>query len=404
MYSLSAYGRMIGQPKRFDVYRRAIEAAVKPGDRVADLGAGPGVFALIAAQAGAAQVFAVEPDPVVGLAAELAAANGLGDRITVVEKMSTQWFPEEPIDVIVSDLRGVLPTFTHHLPSIADAQRRLLRPGGKLIPAMDEIWAAPVSAQQVYDHHLGGFADLEDSSGQASLDLQAARQRTSHEWCRVELPAQACVATPRLVRRLDYAGLDDAGLDGNGDVAADLERDADASLEFTVVREAPVHGLAVWFDSLLAPGLQMSNAPADEQLIYGQAFFPLPKPIRARSGDGLSVRFQARHDADDYIYRWQGRWHRQGVELERFDQSTFYGAPLSRRHARRFHQDFQPPMTDELRESAASDAYILRRLSMGSVSLGDIAVALAAEFPRRFADSHAALRQVSAVVHRYLRS
>jgi predicted RNA methylase len=72
--------------KRTLAFRAAIEAAVRPGDVVVEVGAGTGILSLFAAAAGAACVYAVEIDPV--LAASLrdtVRANGLADVIQVVE-------------------------------------------------------------------------------------------------------------------------------------------------------------------------------------------------------------------------------------------------------------------------------------------------------------------------------
>ena len=88
MYSLPAYGRMVADPHRFNAYRDALESAVRPGDVAVDLGAGPGVFSLLAAHAGARRVFAVESDASVEWLRGLALEQGLADRVTVIRGSS----------------------------------------------------------------------------------------------------------------------------------------------------------------------------------------------------------------------------------------------------------------------------------------------------------------------------
>jgi hypothetical protein len=61
-------------------------------------------------------------------------ANGYADRITFHQTLSSAITLPQPADVIVSDLRGVLPLMQHHIPAIVDARQRLLAPGGVLIP------------------------------------------------------------------------------------------------------------------------------------------------------------------------------------------------------------------------------------------------------------------------------
>src|SRR5918997_2571568 len=129
MYSLRFYGQMIADAPRMDAYAAALRQVVNPDSVVMDLGCGPGVFALLACKLGARRVYAVEPDNVVGLAREAAAANGFADRIEFFEKLSTEITLPDPATIIISDLRGVLPWFEQHIPSIIDARARHLSRG-----------------------------------------------------------------------------------------------------------------------------------------------------------------------------------------------------------------------------------------------------------------------------------
>jgi predicted RNA methylase len=60
---------------RTETFRRALEAAVKPGDVVLDVGTGTGILGLFAARAGAAKVYAVEQTSIARLAEELIAGT-----------------------------------------------------------------------------------------------------------------------------------------------------------------------------------------------------------------------------------------------------------------------------------------------------------------------------------------
>ena len=66
---------MIRDEIRTMSFKRAIEAVVRPGDVVLDVGAGSGVLSMFAARAGAARVYAVEQTSMAVLAQELVAAN-----------------------------------------------------------------------------------------------------------------------------------------------------------------------------------------------------------------------------------------------------------------------------------------------------------------------------------------
>src|SRR5438094_7907332 len=131
MYTIPEYGRMMGDRVRMEAYTLALRQAVKPGSVVLDIGTGTGIFAVLACQFGARVVYALEPDEAaVEVARDLARQNGCGGHIEFIQERSTRVTLCEKADVMISDLRGVLPLFQHHLPAIVDARRRLLTPGG----------------------------------------------------------------------------------------------------------------------------------------------------------------------------------------------------------------------------------------------------------------------------------
>jgi protein arginine N-methyltransferase 1 len=155
MYSLHFYGQMLADAPRMDAYLAALRRVVTPDSVVLDLGCGPGVFALMACKFGARRVYAVEPDNIISVAREAALANGCADRIEFFESLSTEISLPEPASIIISDLRGVLPWFEQHIPSIIDARERLLARGGALIPRRDVLWAAVVEAPEHYEDLVG---------------------------------------------------------------------------------------------------------------------------------------------------------------------------------------------------------------------------------------------------------
>ena len=75
MYSVADYLWMIADGTRVAAYAGAIRGAVHAGDRVLDVGTGFGFFSVVAAQAGAGRVDAVDTNPVVHLGPRVAQAN-----------------------------------------------------------------------------------------------------------------------------------------------------------------------------------------------------------------------------------------------------------------------------------------------------------------------------------------
>src|SRR5690606_34435231 len=116
-YSVGDYGRMIADKVRIKAYIKALRQAIKPGAVVVDIGTGTGFFALLACQFGARHVYAIEPSHAIHVARELAEINGFSERITFIQNISSRVTLPARGDIIISDLRGVLPLHAHHLPS-----------------------------------------------------------------------------------------------------------------------------------------------------------------------------------------------------------------------------------------------------------------------------------------------
>jgi type I protein arginine methyltransferase len=90
---------------RLDAYAAAIARVVRPGDVVADLGAGSGVLAFLAIRAGAAKVWAVEQHrSAAARLPALLARNGVAGMVAVVEADAARWTPPEPVDVVLCEL------------------------------------------------------------------------------------------------------------------------------------------------------------------------------------------------------------------------------------------------------------------------------------------------------------
>ncbi len=309
MYSLLGYRQMAADRVRMGAYARALGRAVRPGCTVLDIGAGTGIASILAARLGAARVFAVEPDRAIHLARENARANGYADRIEFFQAVSTGLELPARADVIVSDLRGVLPLHQQHLPAIVDARERLLAPGGVLIPQRDTLWAAVAEAPEVYERYAPLTVE--------GVRLDAARRVTSNLWTRVHLAPEALLGAPVRWAEIDYRTVADPNLRG--------------TLAFTAGRDGVAHGLALWFDAELLDGIGYSGAPGAPALMYGHGFFPFPDPVPLRAGDAVRATLAATLVNGDYQWSWHTELHPGGAPPRSFRQSTLAGTFVSLR-------------------------------------------------------------------------
>jgi predicted RNA methylase len=91
--------------RRTEAFRTAIRATIRPGDVVVDAGSGSGILALLAAEAGARVVFAVELDPFLAACLERTVrANDLTGTIRVMNgDICTALLPT-PVDVFICEM------------------------------------------------------------------------------------------------------------------------------------------------------------------------------------------------------------------------------------------------------------------------------------------------------------
>jgi protein arginine N-methyltransferase 1 len=376
-YDIRGHGSMIADRVRMDAYAAALEAAVRPGCVVLDVGTGLGMFALLACRLGARHVYAIDPGDAVHLARAAARTAGYEHRITFIQGLSTETELPERAEVMVSDLRGVIPLFEQHLPSLMDARERLLVPDAILVPRADAIRAAPVEAPEEYaritapwDEHARGF------------DLAAARRCAVNTWMRARLAAAQLVAPAQTLARLDYRTI--AGPDVEG------------TLEWTAARAGTAHGIALWFDAELGDGIGFSTGPGAPETIYGHAFLPWPRPVPLAAGDRVRVEMRARLVGSDYVWVWNTRVDRGDGSREEHRQSTLLSQPFSAETLRRRAHDHRPVLGEQGRIDLAALG-----MMEGGATLEEVARELRRRFPARFARWEEALARAGRLSQTY---
>ena len=175
--------------------------------------------------------------------------------------------------------------------------------------------------------------------------------------------------------------------------------DVQGQITWSIARPGVGHGLGLWFDADLAPGVGFSNAPGDQAHIYGRMFLPWLEPVALAPGDRVTVNLYADLVGDDYVWRWDtlilgpGRPDQPKAS---FRQSTFFGGPPSLGDLLRTASSHSP----RLGEKGRIDRFILGLMD-GDHSLGDIAQQAARQFPQRFANEREALTRAGELSLKY---
>jgi hypothetical protein len=244
------HAEMLSDDIRVSAYRRALEVAA-PGQRVLDLGTGSGVLSVLAARAGAREVIAIEETAVADIAAQVFAAAEID--VVLMRRSSRDVELDQPVDVSVHEIFGNDPLAEGVLPTISDARRRLLAPGGVLVPHRLEIVCVGVDTRgQGHDREaaLAALARVE-GVGTALAPLAAVI---------AALPPRAFVTDlgdvpfevltePLLLHDLDLTVVDE-------DACA-----APVHGELVVTHPGRLDAIVTYFRAHLGGGIVLTNAP-----------------------------------------------------------------------------------------------------------------------------------------------
>ena len=372
---LDEHRQYLSDETRLGLFRKAINKVVRPGDVVVDLGCGTGILGMLACQAGAARVYAIEGGAIIDLAREIAAANGFADRIVHVHGPSTRVSLPEPADVLLADQIGHFGFEAGVLEFFRDGGIRMLKPGGRPIPRRIDQWIAPVTYPEArrnvefWDTRRAGFdfapaAVIARNTGYP-IDFLRARF---------------------LGRPARFASID----------PLDPPRTLKGEVALKISTPGVLHGIGGFFSSELAPGVIMSNSPiASNGINRRRVFFPIKAPLRVASGDCVTVAMSITYEQIMVAWRVEVA-DRRGVVRMRSGHSTLQGMLVPLDDLRKTRPDFVPSLTPW---GAARRTVI--DLFDGIRTVADIERELLGRHPDLFANPAAASQFVAEVVIPY---
>lgn len=148
---------MLMDQNRMQGFKAAIDYAVRPGDKVLELGGGTGVLSWFAA-AKADKVYCVEFNPdMVKEARKMLSMNPNGHKVDVIHADAFEYMPPERVDVVICEMIHVGMLREKQVEVIESfKQRYLARFGGPLPVFLPE--AAIMACQPLQqDYHFDGF-------------------------------------------------------------------------------------------------------------------------------------------------------------------------------------------------------------------------------------------------------
>ena len=283
------YYEMLADDVRMAAYEAAIQSTIQPGDRVVDLGAGLGILGFMALRAGAKHLVAIERGDAIELARSVAEHNGLLDRVTFIRAFSNDAQLAEPADVLISETLGSLAIDENTLPFTIDGRRRLLRPGGRMIPERLRVSLAPMEDHALFARRVSFWRAVRGIDFKPAVDVMASKLQV------VEVKAHHLLGRPRELVDIDLHTVE------NPEVAKHLR--------LVVSRPGTLHGFAGWFHAFLTDSVVIHTSPDQPPTHWKQAFLPVPQPVKLGYGDFVDLRLNIggqdpRSDDTRLNYSW----------------------------------------------------------------------------------------------------
>lgn len=286
-WSLDGQVVLLSDTLRVDGYRAAIQASVRPGDVVVDLGSGTGILARFAALAGASRVIAIEQR------LELCELNqhanellGLGEIIEVVHGRAEKTRLAEPIDVVMSELIGDLAddeAMSRVLAEFCAAHGSLLSATTRFVPEEVVLWGRLVAGADAAGMTLADDDELTEAMERA---LDGELRVLTH------LGGVRFAGEPFELLRVGADGRRTGGEGGPvpGFSAAGLE--------------AAPRAMACWFEATLAPKIRLdSRGDSRARTSWGLPLVPLTCGGGAGGArpEELGLSFLLDRRADDLV-------------------------------------------------------------------------------------------------------
>uniref|UniRef100_A0A7S4PVY9 type I protein arginine methyltransferase n=1 Tax=Alexandrium monilatum TaxID=311494 RepID=A0A7S4PVY9_9DINO len=303
------------------------------GKVVLDVGAGTCILSIMAARAGASQVFAVEATDMAGRGRRLVESNGLSSTIRVLQGTVESVTLPCKVDVIVSEWMGYFLLRESMLDSVLVARDKFLKPGGAMFPSHCALYLAPTGQVkalrekwQTWEGEKQHWATFNsDMKKWYEADFSCVQQDFMREQRKYYLQTGAfATLTPK---HLCGPGRPLLELDLLKTKVGDLVEPSEAlTCSMRIARDGPVEGFAGFFDAFFR-GSQ-SN-PVDKEVTlttaptvgvashWGQQLFGFYPPLAAKRGDTLECAlFVRRQERNHRLLRLETKFTLYGAQSD----------------------------------------------------------------------------------------
>jgi protein arginine N-methyltransferase 1 len=283
---------MLADRVRTQAYHRAISRYVKEGDIVVDLGTGNGILSFFASAMASRKVYAIDHSSIIEKARAVARDNGLTNIEFVRTNSRDFTVPEGKADVIIHEQIGDILLNENMVANLLDLRDRVLKPGGRILPAKFELFIEPVQMKEdqrvpfIWEQRIEGI----DFSA-----LRKFRQRIPRHYFHTAIrPSDVdhLLGEPAPLISFDVQTMDAGGLPRQ------------AAYKRTVTTSGRLDGFVLYFSVIFDDEIRFDTAPTSPPTHWGTTL------LRAEAQDvreGDVISFDLTIDDITEITTW--RWH-----------------------------------------------------------------------------------------------
>jgi len=269
---------MLAHDARNAAYEAAIKAVMKSGDVVLDIGTGSGLLAMMAIRAGAEHVYACELNPVLaGAARDIIDRNGFTDKITLIEKHSSQIVLGEDMpakaDVMVADIFDNGLVGEGALPTIAHAWQALLKAEARVIPEGATLKACVISSPHFESYHEVGDICGFDLSPMAALTHPLGYKDINFDFAKSD--TDTALSKPFELHSWDFKATP----------AQNFAKD----IEFKTLKSGTANAVMMWFDLHLTGDITFSTEAPHPQDHWREVCQTIRVPLDVKRGTAATL-------------------------------------------------------------------------------------------------------------------
>lgn len=276
---------------RVETYHQAIAKYVHAGDTVIDLGTGTGILSFFSAQAGASKIFALDHSEIISAAEQVAKFNQLGN-IEFIKAHSSKVTLDTPVDIIVHEQMGNFLLDEHMVENICDLRERLLKKGGRILPASFELFIEPVKIRD--SHHIPMLQEMNIHGIDFScLQQKGAEELYSFIWRNDPTAVDFFLCKPQPIYKVDLQTIKPAQLP------------AVLSYSRPITHPGRLDGFIVYFKCEFDSDLQFTTGPFTDRAGSWKYWLLRVKSVPFKMGAILNFELKAEQLQNPTTWQWE---------------------------------------------------------------------------------------------------